>query len=81
MPETITPEPVKHSWSVTMLASLHNVPRRFWFGAAAVLALFASSLIQLVAFSLSGSQLEAIAAPLRSSGYGEYLLALLAEGR
>jgi glucose-1-phosphate thymidylyltransferase len=29
---------------------------------------------------ISDSQLEALAAPLRSSGYGEYLLALLAEG-
>ncbi|VVT02255.1 glucose-1-phosphate thymidylyltransferase RfbA [Erythrobacter sp. EC-HK427] len=30
---------------------------------------------------IDDAQLEAIAAPLRSSGYGEYLLALLAEGR
>ncbi|MEZ5276864.1 MAG: archaeosortase/exosortase family protein [Opitutaceae bacterium] len=55
MPETITPDPIKQSWSGTMLDSLRSVPKRFWFGAAAVLALFASSLIQLVAFSLSGS--------------------------
>ena len=30
---------------------------------------------------ISGSELEALATPLRSSGYGEYLLSLLAESR
>jgi hypothetical protein len=33
---------------------MRSTPRRFWFGAAAVLALFASSLIELVGLSMSG---------------------------